>query len=851
MRPRHAVAIAVCFLAIHSASGQSAAPTNADASRVDAILSKMTLEEKIDYIGGTGFSTRPLPNLGVPAFGMSDGPLGVRSNLRFPSTVYAAGIGLAATWNPELAYRVGQGIGRDARARGIHFMLGPGVNIYRAPMNGRNFEYFGEDPFLAASIAVGYINGIQSERVSATVKHFIGNNSEFDRHNSDSVIDERTLREIYLPAFEAAVKQAHVGSIMDSYNLLNGTHLTQSQYANLQVASKDWGFDGVVMSDWVATYDGVAAANNGLDLEMPTGAFMNRKNLLPAVQDGRVTMATLDEKVRRILLLGARFGWLDNNQADLSLSKYSNANHQIALDAAREAIVLLKNDGNTLPLNRAMTKSILVVGPDAYPALPVAGGSGRAIPFYAVSVLQGLGQYLGPNTVVYYQPGVPRIDELALNTHFMTAASNGQPGVTLETFETSDLSGNATSTNIVQNINNRGFSREDIEPGNYDFSAFLAKKSASHRWTGYFNAGDSGQYEITALGERERSGYRVYLDDKAVLDDRMPIKASQDRAVVPLTAGMHKVVVEDFQTGAIGGRMRVVIVNQKYLVSDEAKAEAKTADAVVVVVGFNADNETEGADRTFALPVGQNQLVREISTLNKKTIVAVIAGGSVDAAPWLANVPAYLQLWYPGEQGGTALAEVLFGDVNPSGRLPISFEKQLADNPSIKSYYTEPGTHRIVYNDGIFVGHRGYEHDKTEPLFPFGYGLSYTAFAFSNLAIKDMSQNSSEPRFEVSFDVKNTGSRDGAEVAQVYISEGSPSVPRPIKELKGFSKVRLARGETSRVAVPLDLRSFAFYDVVRHQWRANQGSYKVQVGPSSQKMELEGTLTLKEAAFAN
>src|SRR6266566_3017446 len=272
-------AVLVCLICAAPVAAQVQATTKSEA-RVDSILSQMSIEEKIDYIGGTGFAIRAMPDLHLPAFEMSDGPLGVRSNSRFPSTVYAAGIGLAATWNRDLAERVGEGIGRDARARGIHFMLGPGVNTYRSPRNGRNFEYFGEDPFLASAMAVGYITGMQAQGVSATIKHFLANNSEFLRHDSDSVIDERALREIYLPAFEAAVKQAHVGAIMDSYNLINGAHATQNGYFNADILRKQWGFDGIVMSDWRSTYDGVAAANSGLDLEMPTAEFMTRQNLL-------------------------------------------------------------------------------------------------------------------------------------------------------------------------------------------------------------------------------------------------------------------------------------------------------------------------------------------------------------------------------------------------------------------------------------------------------------------------------------------------------------------------------------------------------------------------------------------
>jgi beta-glucosidase len=340
--------------------------------RAESILSRMTLEEKIDMLGGIdGFYIRELPRLNLPRLKMADGPIGVRNY--GPATTMAGGIALTATWNPLLAERVGTEIGRDARAKGVHFLLGPGVNIYRAPMNGRNFEYFGEDPFLASRIAVGYIKGVQSQGVSATVKHFMGNNSEFDRHNTNSIIDERTMREIYLPVFEAAVKEARVGAIMDSYNLTNGAHLTANGYLNTDIAKKEWGFDGIIMSDWGATYDGIAAANSGLDLEMPAAGFMNKTNLLPAIKQGKVSVATIDDKVRRILRKAIQFGWLDREQADLSIPRYNVPGRQVALQAAAESMVLLKNDAGLLPLGRSLN-SVAVIGPDAYPAVPTGGG---------------------------------------------------------------------------------------------------------------------------------------------------------------------------------------------------------------------------------------------------------------------------------------------------------------------------------------------------------------------------------------------------------------------------------------------------------------------------------------------
>lgn len=819
---------------------QAQSPSASD--RVESILGKMSLDEKIDYIGGTGFAIRAMPSLQLPAFEMSDGPLGVRSNSRLPSTVYAAGIGLAATWNRSLAERVGGGIGRDARARGLHFMLGPGVNIYRSPRNGRNFEYFGEDPFLASTIAVGYITGMQAQGVSATIKHFLANNSEFLRHDSDSIIDERTLREIYLPTFEAAVKQAHVGAIMDSYNFINGTHATQNNYFNVDVARKQWGFDGIMMSDWRATYDGVAAANGGLDLEMPTGEFMNRKNLLPAIQDGRLSQQVVDEKIRHILQTALRFGWLDRQQTDLSLSKYDESDHEVALDAARESIVLLKNERQLLPLDKNKIKSILVVGPNAHPAQPVAGGSGAAIPYSAVSVLDGVAHVLGNLATVYYEPGIPSLQQLVSATEFVTETQGGQPGLKLETFDNVDLSGSPKTVQVVRRISNSGFSWDSLSDWQ-DVAPILASapKVASRRWSGYYVAMDSGTYEVAVQGPGEHNGFRVYIDDREVFDNWELAKGYLEHATLELTSGPHKIVVEDVQRTPFGGRLRLAISNQQTLVTDAAKRIAAKADAVVVAVGFNRDSEGEGGDRTFSLPIGQDELIREMAVRNKNVIVSITSGGSVDAASWIEQVPACLELWYPGEQGGTAFGEVLFGDVNPSGRLPITFEKRQEDNPTFSNYYPEAGTRRVLYKEGIFVGYRGYEHNGTKPLFPFGFGLSYTKFNFSHLTIHN---DTIQGKYLASFDISNGGNRSGAEVAQLYVADTGTSVSRPPKELKGFVKVNLKPGETQRVTVELNARSFAFYDADVGAWRVPPGTYKVLVGQSSAEIDLTGEVKI-------
>ena len=585
-------------LAQMSAPAKSASTSEVE-QRVESLLSRMTLEEKIDMLGGVNdFFIRGIPRLGVPRLKMADGPIGVRNY--GPATAMAGGIALAATWNPTLAERVGTEIGRDARAKGAHFLLGPGVNIYRAPMNGRNFEYFGEDPFLASRIAVGYIKGVQSQGVSATVKHFMGNNSEFDRHNTDSIIDERAMREIYLPVFEAAVREAHVGAIMDSYNLTNGTHLSQSGYLNTDVAKNEWGFGGIMMSDWFATYDGVAAANNGLDLEMPSGAFMNRQTLLPAIQQGKVTVATIDDKVRRILRTAIQFGWLDRDQTDPSIPRYNQQGRNVALEAAREGQVLLKNDGGLLPLNKGKIKSVAIIGPDAYPAVPVGGGSARVEPFAATSYLEGLSNYLGTTVQVYYARGVPSLGDMAGATSFATAATNGKPGLQAEYFNNDDVRGTPLVTRTEQHINFRAGSRADFPA-----------QTISSRWTGYYIPENSGSYDIFVASTGEDGGfYRLYLDDKLVFDNWTTSKAAVDQTTLSLDPAPHKIVLEQHGRSAwLGTRLQFGITRHGSIVSEEAKKLASRADVVVVAAGFDPETESEGADRTFRLPPGQDELI--------------------------------------------------------------------------------------------------------------------------------------------------------------------------------------------------------------------------------------------------
>jgi beta-glucosidase len=827
---RFRLIVAVLLLSVLPLVSQTAPASQADVeARVDSMLKQLSLEEKVDLIGGVdGFYIRDIPRIHLPRLKMADGPIGVRNY--GPSTAFG-GVGMAAAWDPDLAQRMGTMVGQDARARGVHFMLGPGVNIYRSPLNGRNFEYFGEDPFLAARTTVAYIEGVQSQGVSSTVKHYMGNNSEFDRHNVDSIIDERTMREIYLPAFEAAVKEANVGSIMDSYNLTNGVHLTQDPYLNNDVAKKDWGFKGIIVSDWDATYDGVAAANGGLDLEMPSGKFMNRANLLPAIRSGKVSEATIDDKVRRILRIAVQFGWLDRDQTDTSVPCFNSEGRQVALEGARSGMVLLKNDANLLPLDKGKIKSIAVIGPDAYPAQPVGGGSGAVQPFIAVSFLEGIANYLGAGAKVFYAAGVPALDEMAERSKFTTEASGGKPGLKGEYFTNADLAGKAA----VERVDDKA----SYDPG---ATGGMAANDVSIRWTGYFTPSTPGDYLAFVQGPGENGGYRLYVDKKVVIDDWTQAYAFLSQVKISLQPGPHQVELDYFVRRGWGkARLNFGMVRPEEMVSAEAKAVAAKADAVVLAVGFDQSTEGESADRLFVLPPAQDELINQIAAINKSTVVVVTSGGGVDMNAWIDHVPALFEAWFPGQEGGAALAQLLFGEFSPSGKLPMTFDRRWEDNPAHDTYYPKSGgkSKKVAYTEGVFVGYRGYDKSGMKPLFPFGYGLSYTTFAYKNLTVSPSTAGA-----EVHFEVTNTGSRAGAEVAEVYVGDRHSGVPRPKKELKGFARISLAPGETRQVTVKLDRRAFAYYDVKGHDWKVEPGDFDVYVAQSAAQIELTGKVAV-------
>jgi len=835
---------------------------------INRSIAAMTIDEKISLISGASLlGSTPLPRLGIPAFRMGDGPLGEHDPA--PSTAFAAGIALAATWDRGLAEQIGVQIGRDSRSRGVAFLLGPAMNTYRAPMNARNHEYFGEDPFLAGQMAAHYVIGLQTQNVSATIKHFVGNDSEFARFNYNTVISERALREIYLPPFEAAVKDGHAGAIMDSYNQLNGVWMAQNAHLNTDVAKGDWRFDGLIMSDWVATKDGVASAKGGLDLEMPAGLQFTPATLKAAIQSGALGEAVIDDKVRRLLRVAARFGWISpapegpgwvsHDPLDLSIPRYNQQGRAVALKSALESMTLLKNERGLLPLDPAKVKTVAVIGPNAYPGYATGGGSGMVASFFMTGPLRGISDRLGVTGDVTYAQGIKRLDVLAAETGLTVRADSDAPGVTAETFAKPDFSGAplrsrtepainggpyahvSTDEAAVPNIGLGGSAAGRKEEVRKTIEGWLSTPTEYTRWTGYYRVKTGGE-QLAFVQHVGR--YRLKIDGVTVIDHSQITAPMVSQTRIMLAAGVHKVVLEDLGVFTLDNHItRVGVRAIDDLVDPVALELARRADAVVVSVGFDIESEAEGSDREYQLPPGQSDLIRAVAAVNPNTIVVLNAGGSVDTQAWLDKVPALLDIWYPGQEGGTALAQILFGDANPSGRLPISWERRLSDNPSAAFYYTEPGTNRVTYGDDIFVGYRGYEHNHVKPLFPFGFGLSYTDFAYTDLSVKP-APDARVLGYDVSFDVTNTGTRAGADVAQLYVAETQPAVPRPPQELKAFARVLLAPHETKRITLHLNARAFAWFDVKARAWHADAGPYTLRVGRSSQDIRLDTTVSI-------
>ena len=701
--------------------------------RVQDLLGRMTLQEKVAMLSGADWmQSVPNQRLGIPSIKMADGPIGIRSwagpsaktggmtaKMQVTTTAFPAGVAMAATWDTELLQQQGQAIGQEVKALGRDMILGPTVNINRTPLWGRNFEGFGEDPYLTSRLAVAYIKGVQGEGVIATVKHFAANNQEFERHRVNAIVDERALNEIYFPAFKAAVEEAGVWSVMSAYNKLNGVYCAENPYLSKDMLQQHWGFKGFVVSDWGSTYSTVATVNAGMDLEMPGGEPMKEwmketktieagngggwlvpEKVLPEVASGKISTATIDDNVSRMLRVMFVSGQFDKPHTPGG-GIDTPEQRALARKASAESIVLLKNSRDLLPLDPSKIHSLAVIGPNAATARTGGGGSSLVVPKYSVAPLKGIQDRAGNGLQVSYALGV--------------------------SMEGDDLSKDTP-------------------------------EARSH----LFN---------------------------------------------------------------------------------EALSTAAKADAAIIVVGRSAKLESEDFDiKSLDLPAGQDDLIEAVAKVNKNTVVVINAGGPVIMTRWIAQVPAILDLWYGGQEGGNAIADVLFGDVNPSGKLPVSFVKQWKDSPAYGHY---PGENlQVDYAESIYVGYRFFDKKKIEPLFPFGYGLSYTKFEYSDLKVSPNKVEPGKP-VEVSIQVRNSGTRAGAEVVQLYVHDGHASVDRPIQELKGFRRVSLAPGETKEVNFTLDRSALAFYSTAKKDWVTEPGQFDVLVGSSSRDIKLKSSFDVE------
>jgi beta-glucosidase len=780
-------------------------------ARVEDLLGRLTLDEKLNLLGGIkDLFIRGVERLDIPEMKTADGPLGVRQ--WGESTLYPATMLLAATWNEARSAQFGAALGRDSRARNVQVLLGPGVNIYRSPMNGRNFEYLGEDPWLASRMVVASIRELQAQGVAATIKHYAANNTEIGRLYLSSEVDERTLREIYLPVFRAAVVEADTWSVMGSYNRINGPFSTEHDWLNNQVLKKEWGFKGVLMSDWGATHDTLAAALGGLDLEMGRAVHFTADKLRPLVESGKIPRALIDDKARRVLRLILVGGWLEGNWWNQPIPLNEPQSAAAALAIAREGITLLKNEGTLLPIDRTKTKSVVVLGPNAVKHT-TGLGSGYVKPFHAVSFLDGIRDKAGATRIV-------SIPENAPDPYVDGARYDGR--LKLELLPVGAPSGPAAHVTETDRIDAAALA------GRYEPS-LTARTRWVGRWSGRLAPMPAGDYEFVV--DSHDAHVKITVDGRQVWRSNSQAVTSflvslpGDRPV-PFTVEVEQ------RKSFLPMQARVGWGPKRPVIAPEQVAALRAADAAVVCVGFNVvTGEGEGDDRPYALPGRQEELIRETARLNPRTIVVLNAGGSVATEDWIERVPGLLHTFYAGQEGGTALGEILFGDVNPSGRMPFTWEKRWEDTAAFQSGYpdmTDPAVKTVEYSEGIFVGYRWYDAKGIAPRFPFGHGLSYTTFAYDKLAAQVI-----DDEVRVTVDVSNTGARAGAEVVQLYVGQPGCSVPRPVRELKGFAKVALAPGERRTVEVTLPREAFAFFHPERKQWTVEPGEFVIEAAASA------------------
>ncbi len=812
--------------------------------RVEDLLSRLTLGEKVALMAGSAsFTLHGVERLGVPPVRVTDGPTGVRSNEGEAATVFPVGVAMASTWNPDLTREVAAAIAREALALDNRVVLAPTINIVRIPNWGRNFETYSEDPFLAGTLGTAYVEGLQAEGVGASLKHYAVNNQEHNRMTVSAKVDERTLREIYLAAFEMTVKAANPWTVMASYNKINGTYATDNRYLLTDILKGEWGYDGVVVSDWGAVHSTGPAANAGNDLEMPGPAHWFGDKLLRAVEGGETPEHQIDDSARRMLRLILRTGVLDGKDAPGGELR-TKRHRDIAARAAEEASVLLKNAGDILPFDPAKLRTVAVVGPNAAARRIQGGGSSQVRAGRQISILQGIQDLLAGQVEVVHADGGDNepAPPTARPVMFSPDQGRGFAGLLCEYFPERDFDAAPFKSQPERQIGKLVSTNSNNIAGD---------GLGALRWTGWFWPEKDGthQFSIRAPGEG-----RILLDGKALVDGSSPgalddwdiggMRLERRTASADLVAGRgYPIVIEYIRPETLKDvsweQVMIGVRQPRGSIAQAAELAAK-ADVAIVVIGAASISEGEGYDRRdLDLPGDQNALVEAVLAANPNTVI-VFTGGSPYAFPWIDHAPAVLCAWLGGEEGPDAVARILFGAAEPSGRLPVTFPRRIEDTPAFPYY---PGGQEADYGEGLFVGYRHYDRASEPPMFPFGFGLTYTQFRYADLTAPEEVKAGED--VTVTFTLKNEGQRPGKETAQLYVRPRGPAVERPVKELKGFAKVALAPGETKTVTLTLNARAFSYYDPGRKAWIADKGAYDLLVGASAADIELQATVRLE------
>ena len=809
-------------------------------TEIDQIISKLSLEEKVSLLSGfNSWYTNKIAHANVPSIKMSDGPNGIRgdSNSGKSSACFPCAISIGSTWDLELINQLGEALGEEANAKDVDVLLGPTINIHRHPLGGRHFESFSEDPLLSGKIAVQYVDGVQSKNVAACLKHFVGNDTEFNRHAISSNIDERTLREIYLLPFEMGVKQGNAKVVMSAYNKLNNIYCSSHQELLIDILKEEWGFDGYVVSDWGAALETEENANGGLDLEMPGPGNVWGASLINSIKDGKVDEGLIDDKVKRILTVAnfskrfERPGFKPEEAID------QPAHRKLLRKAAADGMVLLKNEG-LLPLKKNI-KKLAVIGPNAKNAQIIGGGSASLMPHYQVQPLEAFKARLSAEINIEYAKGchthkyLPRLNENLIS---------GNKGFLVEYFDGQSFEENLIFSEHL--IGNKfwvfeGFAKEVI--GKEERPNISVKFSCD------YNPDISGDHEFEIFGIGQ---CKLLIDGKELIDNWNKIEPGE--AFFTFSSASKKGIV-DMQKGGsyhievqyyFEGNFPAVYIGcqapDEVDLFQQAIEVASNADQVILIAGTNSDWETEGNDRAeLGLPANQDALIKAILEANKNTTVIINTGSPVEMS-WIDNADAVIQTWFAGQEFGNALVDIVTGEINPSGRLPTTFPKNITDTPAYDCYPGED--QQMNYEEKLLVGYRWYDKKGNDPLFSFGHGLSYTQFEYSNLAIKMHDSN------EVSciFTIENIGDVIGAEVAQCYVAFENLDSDEPIKTLQGFAKETIAAGDKKTVEIKLTQRNFSYWDVESKCWKIRQGSYEILIGSSARLIHLTKTVSLEQ-----